>query len=93
MFCLGWGVCISDAYVFIKLSCRVSKMKRDLEERGVAVVPGVIEPHECDQYIEELRSWLTTFDGDGRFPDNMHSIIHGYGIAHHSAVWKARLKV
>ena len=66
-------------------------MKTDLEERGVAVIPNVISSQDCDQYIEELRSWLATF-GEGRFPDNIHSLIHGYGIAHHSAVWKARLK-
>ena len=67
----------------------MESVKQDLDRHGVAVVPGVIPPHICDEYIAELNTWLEKF-GEGGFPENIFSIIHSYSIAHHPVAWKVR---
>ena len=66
-------------------------MKAELEDNGVAVVPGLIPEDDCDNYITEYHQWLAKF-GTG-FPDNVTSIIHKYGVAHMEATWNIRIKV
>ena len=58
----------------------------ELEENGVAVIPGLIDEDKCDDYITHIHTWLAKF-GTG-FPNNIGSIIHKYGLAHHPVTWK-----
>ena len=62
------------------------RVKQELDEHGVSVLPGVLDIQTCDNYIADLQTWLKGF-GSG-FPDNLGSVIHKYGIAHHPVMWK-----
>ena len=59
----------------------MERVKQELEDIGVSVLPDVIPEKDCDAYVAQLQQWLQGF-GDG-FPKNINSIIHGYSIAHH----------
>ncbi|ELT89418.1 hypothetical protein CAPTEDRAFT_208785 [Capitella teleta] len=47
---------------------------RELDENGVAVIPGVMSADQCDIHIAELHHWIDGFQGG--FPDQFSSIIH-----------------
>ncbi|ELT89419.1 hypothetical protein CAPTEDRAFT_130395, partial [Capitella teleta] len=70
-------------------SFRYADTLRELDENGVAVIPGVMSADQCDIHIAELHHWIDGFQGG--FPDQFSSIIHKYNIAHCPAAWSARL--
>ena len=85
-------------YIFPNLfSCvifrspEVVQALKDLECDGVAVVHNVMTNQECDSQVQLLRDWLKKF-GEDKFPKNVTSIIHGYGIGHCETAWECRLK-
>ena len=71
-------------------SPEVEAALRELEEHGVAVVPGVMTPDECDQQVTLLHQWLAKFHPN--HPSNINSIIHKYKIGHCETTWACRLK-
>lgn len=66
-------------------------LKKELDENGVGVLPGVLSEAQCDTYITQLQEWLSKFGGG--FPESRSAIINDYNIAHHPAVWHTRLQV
>jgi hypothetical protein len=77
--------------MFKCFSEEVDEVKRQLEEVGVAVFPGVLTPEFCDECTDEYKLWVRNFGKSG--PDNINSIIHKYGCAHMNATWRVRVAV
>ena len=65
---------------------------KELSEKGVAVVPNVLTPTECDLYIARYRSWLDKFSAAGLELDSRKSLIQAYRIGHFDTTWEVRLK-
>lgn len=65
----------------------------DLEEKGYAVVPGVLTIEECEAALAQLKSYVA---GLGRDMDerndlsNIHGIYQHYGVGHSQAIWNIR---
>ena len=34
---------------------------KDLDEKGYAVIPGVLSPEKCKQYIEDFWKWVDSY--------------------------------
>ncbi|KAK6175695.1 hypothetical protein SNE40_014096 [Patella caerulea] len=66
-------------------------IRKELQENGVCVVPGVLTEEECDELIASFRLWLKQFK-DEDWPFHMNSVIQQYYIGHFKATWTARLK-
>jgi hypothetical protein len=75
----------------------------DLETNGYAVVPGVIPPEACDEFIDEAWDWLESFPygfkRDDRSTWTSEHLPHGptgglynrYSVNHEAFVWKIRM--
>lgn len=65
----------------------------DLDEKGYAVVPGVLTDAECDSVLEKMKSFIA---GLGRNIEerndlsNIHGIYQHYGVGQSAAVWEVR---
>ena len=70
---------------------KIAKALRELQEHGVAVIPGVLTEDECDEQVTLVHQWLAKFHP--KFPTNINSIIHKYRIGHSEMTWACRMKV
>ena len=65
---------------------------KELSERGVAVIPNVLTPTECDLYITQYKSWLDKASSLGIELDSRKSLIQSYRTGHFDTTWEVRLK-
>ncbi|KAK7104898.1 uncharacterized protein [Littorina saxatilis] len=66
--------------------------RRDLEEKGFTVVPGVLTEAEADEYRKQFQDWIRDNFDEGSFPDTFKSLVHRYRVGHFAPSWSARLK-
>jgi len=73
----------------------------DLEEKGYAILPGVLDEKECETAINDIWKWLEGLGtgikrGDKKtwasknWPPNIHGIIQHLRIGHTEFAWKVR---
>ncbi len=79
----------------------IARAAQDLESQGWAVVPDVLSPTECEQYVNGAWTWLESLEtgikrsdpttwGDDRWPASFRGIINTLEIAHQDFVWRVR---
>ncbi len=93
---LSTNLCKCEAPIYVNViivyhPLSFDDLRQQLDENGVAVLANVIPQNTCDDAITTIHAWLAQF-GSG-FPDNVGSIIHKYGVAHHQAAWEVRLGI
>ena len=64
----------------------------ELKEKGVAVVPNVLTHAQCDEYIDQYKTWFNQFDEAGVEMESRKSLIQAYRIGHFDTTWQVRLK-
>ena len=79
-------------FCFVFLSYFSESVLQELSERGVAVVPNVLTPTECDHYVAQYKSWLDKFSSMGVELNSTKSLIGSYRVAHFDVTWEVRLK-
>lgn len=79
----------------------IARAASDLESQGWAVVPDVLTPPECKQYVDEAWLWLASLDtginrndpaswGDDKWPSSFRGIINTLEVSHQDFVWRIR---
>lgn len=66
---------------------------KELKEKGYTVLKDVIPPEQCDEYVQQYKSWMKKFDRAGIDCSHKHSIIQSYRTGHFATTWEVRLKV
>ncbi|XP_060073747.1 uncharacterized protein LOC132553515 [Ylistrum balloti] len=64
-----------------------------LKENGYAVVKNVLTHEQCEEYIQQYKSWMKKFDRAGTECSHKHSIIQSYRTGHFATTWAVRLHV
>lgn len=83
----------AQAKIFSKKKAKKGDWISDLDEKGYAVVPGVLTDAECDSVLEKMKSFIA---GLGRNIEerndlsNIHGIYQHYGVGQSAAVWEVR---
>lgn len=76
--------------------------QRDLDDKGYAVVKGVLSPERARYYTEQALRWASEFGFDEKdrstwagdnLPVNINGLVNDYGVSHERWVWEARLCV
>ncbi|MCJ1368722.1 hypothetical protein MMC16_007867, partial [Acarospora aff. strigata] len=73
----------------------------DLETQGWAVVPDVLTPLECEEYVNGAWEWLESLETgiqrddpttwtDDRWPSSFRGIINTLEVSHQDFVWRVR---
>lgn len=73
----------------------------DLKTQGWAVVPDVLSPLECQEYVDGVWTWLESLEtgvrrndcttwGDDRWPSSFRGIINTLEVSHQDFVWRVR---
>lgn len=73
----------------------------ELERQGWAVIPDVLTPLECEEYLDGAWAWLESLNtginrhdpeswGDDRWPSSFRGIINTLEVSHQDFVWRVR---
>lgn len=65
---------------------------KELDENGYCVVPNVIPPDKCEEYLAAFQTWHGKFKECGDHLNIRRSVIQSYRIGHFDAAWKARVQ-
>lgn len=82
-------------------SSAVAQAALDLKTQGWAVVPDVLSPLECQEYVDGVWTWLESLEtgvkrndpttwGDDRWPSSFRGIINTLEVSHQDFVWRVR---
>ena len=79
----------------------IAQAAADLETQGWAVIPDVLTPRECEEYVSKAWEWLESLEtgikrddpktwGEDRWPSSFRGIINTLEVSHQDFVWRVR---
>lgn len=71
----------------------VDHIRKQLLEKGYAVVENVISDQECDKYKQQFTRWASNLFGNGEWPVSVYkkSLISQYRVGYLDPSWRVRL--
>ncbi|KAL8581806.1 hypothetical protein ACOMHN_010180 [Nucella lapillus] len=67
-----------------------AELKQALEQDGYCVVPGIVPEGDCDDMMDQYKSWLSGFPDTSSMKSRL-SIVSNYAIGHSEMAWATRV--